>query len=191
MAVGGGRQIDELGLAPGRGVATAAWIESWSDRGGGFHSQAAVSDLGGRPRALPVAGQLASGLTVAGDARGDQVIAWRSCTATPSCTVRAVVRTAGGRFGQPVSVGAVDASQDPVAAISARGEVLVGWIIGGQVAATTRTRGASGFTAARIVSSTNDASDLALAFGPGSEALAAWTEGTSAPQLTGAVYRSP
>jgi hypothetical protein len=191
ITLGGGRQIDELALVQGGGAATATWIESWFDRGGGYRSQVALSDLGGHPKAFPVTGQLASGLMAVGDRHGDQVVAWKSCTTTPSCTVRAAVRSAGGRFGPPTTLGAIDASEAPAATISPRGEALVGWVTGGHVVAAARTRAAAGFSAARVVSSASDATEPALAFGPGREALAVWTEGTAAPQLVGAAYRSP
>ena len=42
---------------------------------------------------------------------------------------------------------------------------------------------------ARVVSSTSFAANLALAFGGSGTALAAWTQGTLAPDVVGAVFR--
>jgi hypothetical protein len=193
FTVGAGHQIDELGLAAASARATAGWIESWFDRGGAYHAQVVVADLGTgtRARAFAVPGQLASGLTIAGDASGDQVVAWKACDATPSCSVRAALRRAGQRFGAPVRLGAIDADQDPAAAISSSGSALVGWIDNGHVLAAARSPRARAFAAARLVSGTSYAADLALAFGPTGQALAAWTQGTFAPDLVGAAYSSP
>jgi hypothetical protein len=185
LRVAPGHQIDELGLAPGP---TAAWIESWFDRAGAYHSQAAVADLTGRPRAraFPIGGQSASGLSFAGDARGDQVIAWAACDPLGSCAVRAATRAAGGRFGSPAELGAIDAGEAPVAAIAPDGKALVGWIAGGSVLAAAHDRTAARFGAPRTVSGTTYAADLTIAPGPRGGALAAWTQGTLAPSVMAA-----
>ena len=191
VALGEGHQIDQLELAPGRGSMTMAWIESWFDHSGSYHSEAVVSDLGrSRERPFPIPGQLASGLTIAGNANGDQVIAWKACDGT-MCAVYAAVRRASGRFTSPTPLGAVDAYQNPAAAISARGLALVGWIKGGHVLAAARSSGANRFAPTRLVSDTSYASDLALDYGPGRRALAAWTQGSFAPDVVGEVYSSP
>jgi hypothetical protein len=193
LTVGAGHQIDELTLAPATMRATAGWIESWFDRAGAYHAQVVVSDLGARTRAnaFPIAGQVESGVTFAGDAAGDQVVAWKACDLTPACSVRAVVRRAGGRFGTPARLGAIDADQDPAAAISSKGEALVGWLAGGHVLAAARSLTARAFAAATQVSGTTFAAALTLSFGPAGRALAAWTQGTFAPDVVGAAYRGP
>jgi hypothetical protein len=187
----GGHQIDELGLAPAAGGLTAAWIESWWDRSGAYHSEASVSDLGAAAarRVFGVGGEVASGLAPAGDPRGDQLVAWRSCGPSGSCSVRAAVRPAGGQFGGSVRLGAIDPGQSPAAAVGPDGEGLVGWISRGHVFAAERTRGSGGLGAPRLVSNTSFASGLALAFAGSRTALAAWTQGTLAPDVVGAVFR--
>ncbi len=191
VTVAAGRRIDELGIAPAGSRATAAWIESWYDGRGAYHSQAVVADLGSRPRAraFPIAGELASGLSFAGDARGDQVLAWKACDRLGSCTARAVTRAAGRRFGQVATLGAIDASQEPSAAIGPRGDALVGWVDDGRVLAAGHRVRAARFGAPRAVSATNRAADLTIAFGPAGNAVAAWTQGTLAPSVVGAIYR--
>ena len=69
------------------------------------------------------------------------------------------------------------------------GDTLVGWIVSGQVYAAERRPGGGRLGTARTVSSTSFASNLALAFGPSRTALAAWTQGTFAPDVVGAVFR--
>jgi hypothetical protein len=192
VTVAAGHQVDEIGLAPASSGATAAWIESWFDRAGAYHSEVVVSDLGsgGRRQVFAAAGQAASGLAVAGGGNGDQAVAWRSCTAGGSCTLRAAVRPRGGRFGSAQSLGAVDPGQGPAAAVAPSGEALVGWISGGHVLAAERHGGAGRLGSARTVSSTSFAADLTIAFAGSHQALAAWTQGTLAPDVVGAVFRA-
>jgi hypothetical protein len=191
FTVPAGHQIDEIGLAPSADGVTAAWIESWFDMRGAYRAQVVVSDLsaGSTRRVFSVGGQTASGLALAGDARGDQIVAWRSCVASGSCTARAAVRTAGRPYGGSQWLGAIDPGQSPAAAISPSGDGLVGWIGAGHVVAAERRPGARGLGAARTVSATSYASGLALAFGSSRNAVAAWTQGTLSPDVVGAVFR--
>jgi hypothetical protein len=187
-----GHSIDELALAAGPSAPTVAWIESWYDVLGGYHSQAVVADLARtvRPRTLSPAGELASGLALAGDARGDQALSWKACTSTAACAVRAALRPARGRFTRVQRLGAVDASQVPAITIAPTGEALLGWIDQGHVLAAQAPRAGGHFGSAQTVSRTNYAADLALAFGPAGEALAVWTQGTLAESVIGAVDRA-
>jgi hypothetical protein len=193
FTVGGGHQVGEIGLAPLSDGATAAWIESWFDRRGAYHAETVVADLGSgaRRRTYSVAGEVASGLVIAGGGRGDQVAAWKSCIPAGSCSVRAAVRPAGGTFGSSQRLGAIDPGQSPAAAVSNGGDALVGWVAGGHVLAAERRPGSRGLGGARTVSSTNYAANLVIAFGGlgGRQALAAWTQGTLAPDVVGAVFR--
>jgi hypothetical protein len=190
ISVGSGHQIDELALTPGGSRVTAAWVETWFDRGGIYHSQPVVSDLGaGSPRTFPVAGQPASGLALAGDGRGDQVLVWKTCSPSTTCSVQAALRDPGARFGAPIRLGTIDSYEDPVAAISPGGAALVGWISGGRVLAAASPGSGRRLAPAHLVSAAGDAANLALAFGPRGRALAAWAQGTSAPELVGAEYR--
>ncbi len=240
IVVPNGHQVDELAVVRGRSQPTVAWIESWFDSRGGYHSQPVAEDLApsGRAHSFPVGADSASGLTLAADTRGDQVMSWEQCNSAGACSVMAASRPAGGRFGVAQQLGAIDPSQSPVATISPAGQELVGWIRLGQVLVASRPPAPAGsppagsaaapagsppagsaaapaasppagsaaapagtsparspsaparFGAARVISHTSLASDLALAFGPAGEALAAWTQGTIAPTVDAAVYRA-
>ena len=186
-----GHAVDEVALAPSAGGISAAWVESWFDRRGAYRAQTVVSDLaaGGRRQAFPIAGERASALVAAGDARGDQVLAWKSCGRSGSCSIRTAMRRGGGRFGGSRRLGAIDPGQEPQAALAAAGQGVVGWISSGHVLAAA-VRPASGRVGpVRTVSSTDFATNLALMFGSSRSALAAWTQGTLAPDVVGAVYR--
>jgi hypothetical protein len=188
-----GHRIDELGVG-GRGtVATVAWVESWFDTIGLYHSQAYVADLTRRPSARPLspAAELASGLSFAADARGAQVIAFRSCDAIGNCALRAALRRAGGGFGPAARLGAVDASQAPSAAEGSGGQALIGWIDQGHLRAATARPGASRFGGTRTVSNTGFGADLTTAFAPsGTQALAVWTQGTRSESVLGSFYHA-
>jgi hypothetical protein len=185
LSLPAGHGIDELALAGGTAGATAAWTESWFDRFGTYHAEVAVADLLGRVRArtFEVRGQLASGVTLAADAKGDQVLAWKSCDALGLCSVRAVSRAAGRRFGVAQRLGTIDTGEDPAAAVAPDGEALVGWSAGGRVLVADR-RGAGGrFGRPHTVSGIPGASAVAVAFGPSDQALVAWTQGVAAPSV--------
>ncbi len=193
LTVPAGHGIDELGIAPGSSSPTAAWIESWYDRRGGYHAQVRAADLTAHPgaRTLSPSGQLASGLAFAGDAAGDLAAAWKTCTSSGACTLYASVRRVGQRFGSPQSLGSIDPSQTPAATVSPGGDALVGWVRSGQPVAAERAHGAARFGADHVLSRTVYAADLAISFGPAHEAIAAWTQGTLAPSVVGVAYRTP
>ncbi len=190
LSVPSGHGIDELALAGGAAGATAAWTESWYDASGTYRAEAAVADLAGRVRArtFAVPGQLASGVTLAADARGDQVLAWKTCDPVGVCSVREVSRGAGRRFGAPQRLGAIDVGEDPAAAVSPNGEALVGWVSGGHVLTASARRAGARFGAPATISSIPGASAVTLAFGPAGQALAAWTQGAYKSSVFGA-YR--
>jgi hypothetical protein len=189
----GGHRIDELAVAPGSRAPTVGWIESWFDAVGAFHSQAVVADLrrGVRPKPLSAPTELAAGLSLAADARGDEAIAWKACTVTGDCSVRAALRSAGGRFSAPLELPAIDASQAPSVTVSSRGQTLLGWVEQGHVLAAQASRRATAFGPVHVVSGTNYAADLTLAFGVGRRALAVWTQGTLIQTLVGAAFTAP
>jgi hypothetical protein len=186
-----GHRIDELAVARGPSVPTLAWIESWFDSAGVFHSQAMIADLGRivRPRALSPPTEPSAGLTFAADAGGDQALSWKACTSTGACTVRATLRPARRRFTPLQRLGAVDASQIPAAAVAPNGQALVGWIDQGHVRAAPASPRASRFGSPHTVSATGFGADLALAFGPAGQALAVWTQGTLVQSVIGASFR--
>jgi hypothetical protein len=191
LSVPTGHAIDELALASGAAVATVAWIESWFDSGGGYHSQLWFADLrrAVRAQAISAPGELASGLSFGADARGDQAIAWSACTIDGSCLARGALRPSGRRFAAPRTLGAIDAGQNPAVALAPTGQALTGWLDQGHVMAAAAARGATRPGPAHVVSRTGFAADLTLGFGPIGQALAVWTQGTLAQTLTGAVYR--
>jgi hypothetical protein len=182
--------INELTLARRVGGATVAWVESWYDVMGAYHAQVMASDLGGTPRPFRVSSstELASGLAFASNTRGDQAMAWKSCTSSGTCSLSAVVRRARHRFGVQQRLSLIDASQAPVLAVGRSGEALLAWIQDGHVVAARALAAGAPFGTERLVSRTNYAADLALAFGPNGQALAVWTQGTASQSLSGAVY---
>jgi hypothetical protein len=189
VKVAAGHQIDELAVGQGSSQGTLAWIESWSDSAGHLHSMAVVADLGRhiRARTFEIPGLLASGLSLAADPSGAQVMAWKVCDLSGTCRVETAVKDRGRRFGQPISLGRIDPTAAPAAAVSPQGEGLVGWIDRGHVLAAARDRRARAFAPTRVVSRTSSAMDLTLGFGP-SGALAAWSEGTFTETVMGAVF---
>ena len=192
VSVPSGHAIDEIAVTAGAAAPTVAWIESWFDRAGVYHSQVAVSDLrrGARPRVLSAPGGLAAGLSLAGDSSGAQAVTWKECTVAGDCAVRAALRPAGRGFSAPAALPAIDASQSPSAAVSARAGTVLAWIQQGHVLAVRAARRATRFGPVQLVSGTNFAADLTVAFGAGRQALAAWTQGTLNQSLMGAVFSS-
>ena len=198
LRVPANHEIDELDAAGGSQVktggpaeGTVAYVESWFDRAGAFHAQVAAADLKApvRPRAFPIAGRLASGVSLASDARGDQVLAWKACDSFGGCRAEAVGRAAGRRFGAVTGLGAVDASESPVAAVAPNGEAVVGWVANGHVFAAEQPRPGARFAPVHRVSATNYATGLTLAFAPRGGALAAWTQGTLNSSVMAATLR--
>jgi hypothetical protein len=190
VTVPSGHSIDQLALQPGVGGPTLAWVESWYDSLGKFHSAVEVRDLSGSAPVETVSPsfELASDLAFASNAAGDQVLAYDGCSNSGACVARAAARRAGHRFAGALYLGPVDPSQAVAATISSQGQALVGWIEGGHVLAAAHQLQAARFARARIVSTTSYAADLTLAFGPGRDALAAWTQGTVEPVVAGAVF---
>jgi hypothetical protein len=193
IRVPSGHSIDELSLAPAparSGGATAVWIESWSDSRARFHSVVMAADLTRKPQRhqLSSGRELAAGLAFAGDASGDQALAWKRCNSAGDCALRATLRPAGRRFGSVEKLSAIDASESPALAVSPSGESLLGWIANGHVLAANALLGAKRLSRAHTVSNTNFAADLGIAFSPTRTALATWTQGTLAQTVMGAIY---
>ncbi len=185
-----GHRIDELGVARRGSGTTAAWVQSWFDRRGSFHSEVDAAEFTGHPaiRRLSALDQPASGLTIAGDASGDQAVAWKSCRGNGSCTAQATVRSPGADFGRAHELGRLDAPQTPAPAVGPRGQVVVGWIRGGHPVASAGSARTGLLGAAQVLSSTVYAHDLTVGFGPSHGALAAWSQGTLNPSVVGAAY---
>lgn len=187
-----GHRIDELAVVSRRSGATAAWIESWYDGRGDYHSQVRAADFGSRPRIRPLwTREAATGLSLTADAAGAQAMAWKTCTADGKCTIHAATRGPSARFGSPVSLGRIDASQSPAISVGRHGQVLVGWVRSGQAVAAVGSAGSGRFGSTRVLSPSVYALDMTVAFGSGREALAAWTQGTLAPSIVAASYTAP
>ena len=186
LTVSAGHRIDELAVMRRDNGATLAWIESWYDKKGFYHSRVEAADLAkhSSTRALSPDNRLASGLTVDDDAAGDQGAAWESCTSSDSCTVQASGRPAKGTFGSAKTLGAIDPYQTASLTLSPKGQVIIGWIRGGYPVASL------GFGSPSILSPTRFATDETVAYGPKNEALAAWTQGTLNPSVVAAAFRA-
>ena len=184
ITVPSGHWIDQVALARSRSGATLAWIESWYDKGGGYHSQVEVSDVGPHPspRPLSPSSRIVSGLSLAADTSGDQGAVWESCTAAGSCTVQGAGRPAGGTFSGVRTLGTTDPTQQPSLAIAPSGQLIAGWTRGGRPVASV------GFAKPTVLSRTIYAYAVTVAYGPRHVALAAWDQGTLNPSVVASAY---
>jgi hypothetical protein len=184
ITVPSGHRIDQLAVARSRSGATLAWIESWYDNRGAYHSRVMAADIDPHPSPRPLSpdGRIASGLSLVADAAGDQGIVWESCTTAGSCTVQGAGRPAGRNFSQTKTLGAIDSTQQPSLAISPSGQLIAGWALGGQPVASI------GFGKPSVLSSTTYAYAVTVAYGPKRVALATWDQGTLNPSLVAAAY---
>ena len=183
LVAGRGHALDGLALAPDGKRFTLAVVESWVDRRG-YHSVVRI----GRTT-FAAAGEAASDVTLAGDARVAQVLAFEGCERSGRCWVQVAYRSRGGRFSAPVRVGTVDPGEAPAAAVSSGGNAVVGWVYRGRVYAVRRAPGAAGWGPARRLDRTPYASGLSLAGGARSEVAAVWVQGTVSPEVMGAELR--
>jgi hypothetical protein len=202
LTVASGHAVDDLQLAPQASGLTLAWTESWNDPAGVYHAQAVAADLSGRARArvLSPPGAVASSLALASDGGGEEVAAWEACSpSSPACAVQSRVRRGraasarpgrggsrrarSGWFGPLTRLGQIDAGQSPQLAMASNRRSLLGWISGGRVYLAGMTPGARRFGVPRQQLSGENADNLDLGFGPTGEAIATWTQGTSAPAV--------
>jgi hypothetical protein len=192
VTVPAGHRLDELAVAARQGGATAAWVESWFDKGNTYHSIVRAMDIAphAMARDLSPVNRLASGLSFTADVGGDQALAWESCTAQASCQAQVDGRGAHGSFGPARTLGSIDASQAPAVAVGPHGQALVGWVRGGKPVAATAASAGGRFGGPVSLSSTTFALDLTVAFGPGGAGMAAWTQGTLNPSVVGAADSS-
>lgn len=184
LTVPAGHRIDQVTVAGASNGATLAWVESWYDKKGAYHSRVEAADVAKKPviRALSSDNRLASGLTLDNDAAGDEGAAWQSCSTSGACTVQAAGRPAKGAFGSTKTLGAIDSYQSPSLTLSPTGQVVIGWVRGGHPVASV------GFGSPSVLSSTTFAADTTVAFGPKNVALAAWIQGTLNPSVVAAAY---
>jgi hypothetical protein len=210
LTAAAGHAIDEVQLVSGPAGLTVVFTDSFNDAAGNYHSQVMAGDLTAmskplRPRALSAADVVASQLAMAGDGNGDEVATWEVCSnSSQTCGLQSRSRRApvspaprpGARkrgrrarrvappwFGPASSLGQIDAGESPQLAMAGGGQALLGWITGGRVAIAAMPHGAGRFGAVRHGLSGGLAGNLALGFGPSGEAVAAWTQGTFAPDV--------
>lgn len=191
LTVPGGHRIDQLEVARRGSGATVAWVESWDDRRGNFHSEVRAADVAANPGIRTLAGSSApaSGVDIAADAAGDQEVSWKSCRPNGSCTVSVAVRGAKSTFGPYSSFGQIDPAQTASVAVGPAGRTIVAWIRSGRPMAAVGSAGNRRFGAVRTLSSRAlFASDLTVAYGPRRTAIAAWSQGTLNPSVVGAAY---
>jgi hypothetical protein len=190
VTVAPGHRIDEIGVAPRAGTATVAWIESWYDRSGSYHSEAMAMDDAphASARALSPAGRLASGLTFAGDLAGDQAVSWESCTVNDACSTDVAARRAKGAFGPARSLGATDPAQAPALAVGAHGQAVVIWIHNGDPMGAVQASPGHAFGSPSVISAAGYALNITVAAGPHGRAMAAWSQGTLNPSVVGAEF---
>jgi hypothetical protein len=187
ITVPSGHRIDQVALGSGKSGPTVAWIESWYDPMGAYHSRVEVSDIGsGKPSPRPLSpdGRIASGLSLVSDADGDQGAVWESCKVGGTCTVQGAGRPSGSSFSGLKTLGAIDPGQQPSLAMSPSGQLLAGWTRGGHPVASI------GFGKATVLSKTTYAYAVNVAYGPRRTALAAWDQGTLNPSVVAAEYRA-
>ena len=186
VTVPSGHRIDQVAVMRRGSGATLAWIESWYDGRGAYHSRVEVADVGPHRTARPLSsdGRIASGLSVAADAAGDQGVVWESCTTAGSCTVQGAARPARGRFSGVRTLGAIDPTQQPSLAISPSGQLVAGWARRGNPVASV------GFGPPTVLSRTAYAYAVTVAYGPKRVALASWDQGTLNPSVVASAYRA-
>jgi hypothetical protein len=186
-----GHRVDQLGVARRGSGATAAWVESFYDRRGGYHSNVRAADFASKPqvRTLSSSGSAAD-LSFAGNPAGAQAVAWSACTGSGTCTVHVARRGPSGRFGSGVSLGSIDASQSPSVAVGPHGQVVVGWVRSGHPVAAVGSASGGRFGNVRVLSASVFALDLTVAFGPRRDALVAWTQGTLNPSVVADDYHA-
>jgi hypothetical protein len=184
ITVPSGHRVDQLSVARSANGATLAWVESWYDNRGAYHSRVEAADVGTHPsvRTLSPDGRIASGLSLVSDSAGDQGATWESCTTSGSCTVQGAGRAAGGSFSGARTLGSIDPTQQPSLAISPAGQLVVGWEQGGHPTASV------GFGKPKVLSSTTFAYAVAVAYGPRHVALVTWDQGTLNPSVVAAAY---
>ena len=181
-----GTVIGPLALAPNPFAPTLGWAQDNADATGANSSQIVLAAVGAplRTRSYAVPGEIESGLTGAADSSGDELFAWDSCDATPSCQVLAVSRGAHGHFGSARTLGAIDAA-------ASRPWRRSPWDRRHRLGPGRPHRrhpaqlGTQRFSAAARLSGPGPASGLTLAAGPGGRVLAVWVAGSTRTTVVG------
>jgi hypothetical protein len=201
LTVPAGRRIDELALASApSGAPTAAWIESWTDLLGRFHSLAMEADLSRTPRPVQLSGSavLASGIAIASDGAGHELVAFKECDAVGNaCAVRATARGGGGSFGAAARLGSIDPSAAPALAVAPEpaglasvsggsrrqasaapaGAAIVAWTHSGAVLSASGSSAGGRFGSPVRLSRAGASGDPAVAVNASGGAFAAWSQG--------------
>jgi hypothetical protein len=193
FTVPAGYSVSQVAAARQGGVASIAWVESWFDITGRYHSQVYAADLHGRravaTHAISPVGEIATQLSFAGGTSGPELLTWQACTPrATTCTAQAALRPRGAAWRRAVRLGAIGPSDAPVAAMTSRGTALVGWVDAGGVKLASAPAGTTRFSARRLDRSTT-AAHLTLATGPRGDAAAVWTDGLARQSLRAAFYR--
>jgi hypothetical protein len=183
-----GYDVDSVAIAGDGSRPTVAWVASWYDAQGVYHSEVFATDAGSSapPAELSSANDLASSVSIASDPRGDQVIAWRDCGAAGACGAFASLRYPHGQWSPPTTLGSLDPTVEPVAVESTAGTALVAWIADGDVYTSLAAPGALRFKPSREISRSDYDTDVTAAFAPDGAALAVWIQGTEHESLYGA-----
>ncbi|WP_249010111.1 hypothetical protein [Conexibacter sp. DBS9H8] len=190
VSVPPGREIDALTVTPSATGALIAWTESWF-AGARYRSAVFWASLarGARAHLLSSPATAAVGVSLAGQPRRPELVAWQACRVGPgTCTTDAALWRRGGGWGHVRVLGPDDPTGFPVASAATDGNALVGWIAGGRVRVAVHRATSSGFSTAATISRGSGASALALRFGAGPEAVAAWVQGTDRERLMSALW---
>jgi hypothetical protein len=193
LSVPAGYSVSQVAVTRGR-VANIAWVESWLDVRGKYHSRVYTAQIAGRRavkrRVVSPVNVIASQISFAGGA-GHELLTWQACAPHgTSCEAQARLRLSASHWSSVARLGEIDAGGGPVAAMTTRGTALVAWVSRGDVMTVNCAKDARKFTPkARRLGRSGRAAQLTLAAGPLGTAAAVWTNGTVNQSLHAALYR--
>lgn len=189
-----GHSVSQVAVARHRSVASIAWVESWLDKAGAYHSQVFAADLhSGRatgthpvsPKAL-----IATQISFAGGTTKPEVLTWQACApGGATCSTQAALRPHGATWGHAVTLGKLDPGAAPVAGMTTNGAALVGWVGEDGVKIASAAAGMTRFARPQKLDRSGSAAHLTVATGPAGTAAAAWTDGLTAQSLHAAFYQ--
>lgn len=189
-----GRSVSQVAVARHRNVASIAWVESWLDEAGAYHSQVFAADLhSGRavgkhpvsPKAL-----IATQISFSGGTTKPEVLTWQACApGGTTCSTQAVLRPHADAWGDAVTLGKLDPGDAPVAGMTSTGAALVAWVGKDGVKVASAAAGMTKFSRPQKLDRSGSAAHLTLVSGPAGTAVAAWTDGLTAQSLQAAFYQ--